>query len=93
MIEFKFWLFAALGLGLAITGFCRAVVMDRDTSHAVRHTMAALTATGAAVTLTALFAPHLLCWALAACMGAFLAMQLVTSHLWSNGTPRPFRKP
>lgn len=93
MIEFKLWLFAALGAALAITGFCRAVVMDAKTHPAVRHTMAALTATGSAVALAALFAPHLLCWSLAACIAAFLAMQLVTSHLWSNGTPEPFRKP
>lgn len=93
MIEMKLWLFAALGAGLAITGFCRAVVMDAQTHPAVRHTMAALTATGSAVTLAALFAPHLLCWSLAACLASFLAMQIVTSHLWSTGTPAPLRKP
>lgn len=93
MTVFHLWLFAALGAGLATTSFCRAVVMNGKTHPAVRHAMAATTATGAGVALSALFAPHLLAWSLTACLASFLIMQVVTSHLWSNGTPQPFRKP
>lgn len=86
-IDFHMWLFAILGAALSYSGFCRAVVMTKNTQPAIRYAMSALTAAGFAVSMASLFVPQLLSWSLAALLGAMLYVQIATARFWLGGRP------
>lgn len=84
-VEVHTWLFAILGIALSYTGFCRAVVMTRHTQPSIRYAMSALTASGFSVSVSSLFAPALLPWAMAFLLGSMLYVQVATARFWLGG--------
>jgi hypothetical protein len=84
-LDFHTWLFAILGAALSYTGFCRAVVMTKNTQPSIRYAMSALTAAGFAVSMASLFVPTFLSWSVAALLGAMLYVQIATARFWLGG--------
>lgn len=78
------------GLGIAYTGFCRAVIMrKRSTVPAVRWCMSILTTAGLVFALVPLFRSDWLWLSAVALAGAILLVQVVTSRYWSAGQTPP----
>lgn len=86
------YLLAAIGLLIAYTGFCRAVIMRKSTYRGIRWSMTALTTSGFACTMTGLFDPANLGNAVVAVFASIFWVQYATSKFWHRGVPAAFEE-
>lgn len=86
-------LFVVACVVLAITGFCRAVRMDPETTLLPISIVIWLLTAAALAAIAAVLADHYEArWPDVALAWAMAAVQVVTGALWRDGVPMPFRR-